>query len=426
MNNKQYHLIIDLINTILRFMVAYSIISIIILFANVDPTFVVRALFLFPAPILSHFLGKYTKHIWSFLLLQLIMLAAYTLTTGNIIVSIIYGLYLTIIIMTEFQQKLKTENPPKTNTSLLLLTAFLVMSLYCNYLELTNLKELFFVIVIVYILLHLLNMYLINFQSFFQHNDNMTNVPIQQIRNTNNTLILFFGSFCIFVMLIFAKLPLGGLLSSVGSLFLYLLRAFFSIFNGGNQDETPPVVEPKDSVNASDSFPLGDQSEPSFLIELIQKIAIGLIALALIAGIIAFIVYSLYKLYQLFYQKKSNNFRDKTEFISPFEKREYLKKEKQNSYKINFRSLFGRTNNELIRKHFYKAVTSHMDSSELLSANLTPSQLSKYAFAKGRGLPATPSDPEKMKQLTTHYEKARYSNEECSKADILSVKNILK
>ena len=426
MNNKQYHLIIDLINTILRFMVAYSIISIIILFANIDPTFVVRALFLFPAPIISYFLGKYTKHIWSFLLLQLIMLAAYTLTTGNLIISIIYGLYLFVIIMTEFQQKLKVENPPKSNTSLLLLTAFLVISLYCNYLELTDLKQLFFIMVIVYILLHLLNMYLINFESFFQHNANMTNVPIHQIRNTNNTLILFFGSFCVFVMLIFTKLPLGGLLSSMGSLFLHILRAFLSIFNGGNQDETPPVEEPIGSEDISDSFPTGGQSEPSFLIELIQKIALGLIALTLIAGIIAGIVYSLYKLYQLFYQKKSNNFRDKTEFISPFEKRENIKKEKQNSYKMNFRSLFGRTNNEKIRKHFYKAVTSHMDSTEQLSSNLTPSQLSKYAISEGRGLLATPSDPEKMKQLTTHYEKARYSNEECSKADILSVKNILK
>lgn len=419
MDNKRYHNIIDFINILQKFMIAYSIITLLLMIK--DSSSVTRTFCLLPVPFISYLIGKYTKHIWSFLILHFIMIAFYILTSSTIMISVLYGLYLMIITAMEFYQKLKIVKPAESNTSLLFLIVFFGMYHLSVYIKHPELKQLIFVLAIVYMLLYFINMYLINFNTFFRNHDNMRNVPMGQIKNTNNTLIIFFGSLCLFVMLIFTRLPFYEILSYIGSLLLRITKFLFSLLRG--ESIAQPLTFEDSSANEFEFYPESEDPSPitQFLVNCIEN----LVKLALIVGIIALFVYVIYKVYHFFYKNKLNYFKDKTEFISPFDKMENFKKDSKITPIKRFHNIFGQSSNEKIRKHFYKAVISHTNSTYPLTKDLTPSQLAKHALNEGSDLNSL-SGLEKSKQLTKYYEKARYSNVECSKEEVQSVKNILK
>jgi hypothetical protein len=414
---------IDIINIFMRFLAAYTMIGIAILFTARDTASVINTFILLPAPIISYLIGKYVKHIWSFLVLHIIMIAIYAYTSHNGFLIAFYMIYLILLTIVGLNNRLREENTHKTNTSLILLSIFPAMYLVNHYLGITELDSLIFILVTLFILLYFLNMYLINFERFFQNHSNMSNVPMKQIKNTNHILVLFFGSICVIVMLFFTTLPLKGLLSVIGSLLLGLLRAFFSLFPD-KEKEAAPLDNIKPETGAP---PLGlmDAKEPSLIFQYIQNILLGLFTIALIAGVIALILYGLYRIYQRFYGKKINNFRDITEFISPFDKRENVSKEGSRTVLNRFFGIFGRSNNDKIRRLLYNAVLSQKRNEDP-PKNLTPMQLSEYALTGQNGLTAGIIDSEKVKQLALYYEKARYSKEECTKEEVLLVKNIIK
>lgn len=264
-------------------------------------------------------------------------------------------------------------------------------------------------------------MYLINFERFFQTHSNITNVPIKDIQNTNYILLLFFSCLCIATMFIFTKFPLKAFLTMIGTILLGLIKAFFSLFK--DKPITSPIknIEPEQS-----SQPLGllKATPPSIIWQYIENILLGLFTIALVAGITALILFGLYRLYQLFYEKKFNNFRDKTEFISPFDKREHLKREEIGTVVKKLFPLFGRTNNEKIRKYFYKAIITH-NPKEKLSNYLTPMQLSQYALNIQTEQYRDDTIKKEADRLTEFYEKARYSKDECTNEDVSQVKDIL-
>ncbi len=423
MNNRRYHFITDFINILLHFLASFALIGIAVLFTTRNTASVVKAFILLPAPIISYLIGKYTKHIWSFLVLHIIMTAAYAFTSHNGFVTAFYMIYLILLTILALKNKLQEDTYGKTNSPLILLSPFVAMYLLNNYLGTTGLNSLVFALVIIFVLLYLLNMYLINFEVFFQKHSNITNVPIKQIKNTNHILILFFVSLCVIIMIFFTKLPIKELLSVTGSLLLGLLRMIISLFPA-KEEETAPL-ENMEPESAAPPLDLLDTGPTSLIWQYIQNILSGLFTIALIAGTIALILYGLYRIYQRFYGSKNNNFRDKTEFISPFDKKEGIHKEASKTVNKKFFHIFGRTNNEKIRRYFYKAVISG-NKTENIPTNLTPVQLSKYAFTGQNRSSEEACDTKKAKLLAAYYEKARYSEEECTKAEVTQVKNIIR
>ncbi len=422
MNNKQYHFIIDILNILLNFLASFAVIGIGIIFTTQNTGYVYKTFILLPAPVISYLIVRYTKHIWSFLVLHISMAAIYIFTNHNGFVIAFYFIYLVLLMAFALNNKLKTEVMAKSNTPLIFLTPFIAMYFLNNYLGITNLNSLVFLLVLSFILLYLFNLYLINFERFFQTHSNLTNVPIKRIQNTNHILLLFFSCLCVATMFIFTKFPLKAFLAMIGNLLLGLIRAFFSLFE--DKDITSPIknIEPEQGAE-----PLGflKANPPSVIWQYIENILLGLFTIALYAGVIALILYGLYRLYQLFYEKKYNNYRDKTEFISPFDKRESLKREEMSKVVKKLFPLFGRSNNEKIRKYFYKGVITHNDT-EKLSGSLTPMQLSQYALNIQTEHSGDDIIKKESKKLAEFYEKARYSKDDCTKEDVIQVKNILK
>ena len=81
----------------------------------------------------------------------------------------------------------------------------------------------------------------------------------------------------------------------------------------------------------------------------------------------------------------------------------------------------------MIRKSFAKAVSVNTKGNKALSASLTPSQLSEYAIGQTRISSSLSAEEDRKKELlTSFYEKARYSDQECTRDEVKQVKEILK
>lgn len=423
MNNKKYYFIIDMINLLLKFLISFSVVGIILAPITKDPAMVFKAFILLPAPVISYFTGRYLKHLWSFLILHILLGIAYFLMSTNLFTQVIYVIYIIILTIMELNAQLQPERLKKINTSIFFIPVFFLMYMVNSYIGLTELNQLSFILAIAFVLLYLLNMYLINFESYFQNHSSVSNIPMGQIVSTNNTLIVFFCGFCIFVMLLFTRLPLNSILSVISKMILAIIRTIVSLFlTDGDNTNAEDIMGSE--INENQQL-FEDAGTASPILEFIFNLILGLILLVVIGAFIALIVYGIYKLYQHFHADKINNFKDHTEFISPFDKRTKVERDYKNVFTRKSSHFWGRTNNEKIRKMFYKAALSgeaDIEHPELL----TPVRLSQLILSKDQGIINSTADSKKVAELTACYEKARYSKEECSKDEVLLVKELLK
>jgi len=442
MDNKRYRLVIDFINIMQKFLASYILISLVMLFAKLETKEVLRAFFLLPVPFVSYYIGEKTKHLWSYLVLHVLLGGVYigaiyiTAVSGstlsafswNTIVNlVVYTLYIMMVTILTFRQRLKEEIVRKGNTSPILMVAFLLMNLYCNYQELTFMGNISFIFAIIYILLYLLNLYLINFEHFFRSHSEIANVPINQIKITNHIMIFLFGGIGVIVMLFFTQLPFKQILYKLKDMLLWVLKYVISLFDWTDSQEVSEKADNSaEQVSGGLNGLVADETKHSALWYAIQNAFIILMKYIVVIALVLLIAFAMYKLYQFFYSKKTREMRDRVEFISPFEKKEkldHMPKIRNGKGAFNF---FAKTNNEKVRKHFYKSVIRHIDEEKNLSDTLTPMELSEYALANEGSTVKDEAKVERKIQLTAYYEKARYSNEECSKEDVQIVKHMLK
>lgn len=415
MNFRRHQLIIDLINILMQFTIAYLFLTIAL--HNFIEGAALLTLFLLPAPFLSYAIRKYTKHIWSFLLLHIALLALYGMAFHPVLLVIASSIYLVILTIAAFYQKQREGN--YGYLSMFAVTIFLLLYI-CSYLAgMPDMQQLCFTLAIMFILLGVLKQYLINLSRFAHNHEDNRNMPFQQIRNSNHVLMAFLCSLFFVVMLIFSRFPLGAALSYIGTLALRVLRFLLSLIRFSEPEESMDAVPEKENPADFDMTP----GETSWIMELLSRIVQWIATILIIASITALILYAIYRLYRYFYLKSEGTLKDEVEFISPYTKREWMKRDKKKAQQ----KLFGRSNNHMIRKSFAKAVSTNTKGSKTLSASLTPSQLSEYAIGQTH-ISSSPSDDEDRKKelLTSFYEKARYSDQECTKDEVKQVKEILK
>ena len=415
MKYRRYDTAIDLINITMQFILFYLMITILLHFF--DSNAALHALRFLPAPFLSYGIRKYTHHVWSFLLLHLILLALYWITANRIEILVAGMIYLTLLMILAYYEKHRSKEP--ANTSIYFLLLILALYLCCYFLKVPDLQQLCFLLGIIYFLLYMVSRYLLNLNKFIKDHAHIAGVPYQQIKGSNNVLASFLLGLILLAMLLFSLFPLGKAVLTVGNQFLRFIRYLFSFLPNSTPEEIQQPILPQPQENTMDQLPASD---PSRFMELLAQVFQWIAIAALIAGAIFLVFYCVYRIYRYFYLK-GEEAEDSVEFISPFIKKERLKRDPVSI----FRTLLGKSNNELIRKQFVKAVTSHLGSGSKLSKNMTPTQLSEYAVGIGK-----PSDflaPEEEKRkilLTEYYEKARYGKDDCTKEEVQLVKDITK
>ncbi|MBH1939608.1 hypothetical protein I5677_01715 [Mobilitalea sibirica] len=400
--------VVDIIDMIQRFLIAYCIITIALY--HIDNSAALYNLGLFPIPFLSYLIQKNSKHIWSFILLHCCILPFYVFTTFHPVAVTVFSFYIILTAIISFISK----HHSFVRFNIYLIAVFVLLYLILSGLKITYLAQFTLSLTILYTLLSIFNLYLQNLDKYFHSHATITNIPYQQIKSSNNILMLFLGGLFLIVMLVSYGLPLTNLLSRIGKFILRIILSPLRLLTGNE-------TEPEETLEEETEQTLPLDTESSELLQFIFKIIEWLFILLVAVALIALFTYSVYKLYQYFYRKRVNDSMDRIEYLSPFIKKEATKKTPR---KFGFH-LFGRSNNAVIRKHFFKAVSSSADASKKLQKNLTPTEITELMKLGGKG-----TDPaimaEQRKLITAYYEKARYSNEECSKEEVKKIKEMLK
>ncbi len=411
MTYKRHQIAIDYINMLMQFMIAYLTMTVVLY--PFDSQSWLRTLVMLPAPYISYFIRRHTCHIWSFASLHLILAAIYLLPVKNVYYVVINAIYL--LVLTSFSYYIKQRLQDRDNTTLFLLVYFILIYASCYLLNLKELLPLCFGLAISYSLLYILNRYLLNLDRFIHNHEHIVNVPFRQIKNSNHILTAFLCCLFLLSMLSFSRLPFGNILAILGTLLVKALRMLLIWLSRRRTEEYEWTEEEPEAP--WEGLPKAKHSQ---FLELLSVIFQWMITIALILGAVALLLYTIYRIYQHFYLKGEEAIKDEVHFLSPFEKKEKLK---QKPFQPEFH-LFGRTNNKSIRRHFAKAVLANAGPEKTLSKSLTPSQLSAYAIQPRDG--ASETEMEDRELVTLCYEKARYSNEVCTREDVQFMKKLLK
>lgn len=208
--NKQYRFRIDGINIILRFMIFLAFTSFILFTITEDGLYIWKSLMLFPAALISFLIRKYSKNIWSFIMLQLLLLAVYIFLEDEMILRVAYGINITVFAITEFVLDI---NKRIKNTPLVFSIIIIALYTLCKavYPEEKMLILFFFSTAISFGLLYVLNTYYVNSFNYFKKHEEKANIPIRKIQSTNTFYIGGFLILFFLVMILFTRIPLDGL-----------------------------------------------------------------------------------------------------------------------------------------------------------------------------------------------------------------------
>lgn len=421
MNNRIYHVTIDILNLFMGYLVLYAIMDLALTLLNADTYTYLFAFIPLSGALLSFFLRWQLKHIWSYLLLHLLLLAVLTLISPTLYERILCALYLFGVMLHGLVKRLREEELHRKNASPALLLVFGLISLINLQLKLPQINSFLFILTVLFILLFLLNSYIINFDHYFSMLRESSNVPMKQIKATNHTIIFFFLAMAFMCMIFFTGLPLKELFSGVGQGLLTALRWLLSLLPKSSGNTVPAPQETPPEAPMTNAFELPPANTPSPFWIYLQNILMNLLTIVIIVALLALVSYALYKIYQAFYKEKRNLFKDSTEFISPFDKKEKYRQQSGDTKKKSIFQFFSQSNSDRIRKAFYKAVLSKGDT--IPNAFATPLELSEYV------LKGAPNDDrilnERAEALASYYEKARYDEEDCSKEEVVEFKKLL-
>ncbi|SHO47843.1 hypothetical protein [Anaerocolumna xylanovorans] len=420
MNNRIYRVTIDIINLILGFLTIYAMMFTILLITKSNAAPFLLFLFSLSGALLSYYIKRYAKHIWAFLLFHFLLILILIFLVPSTIGKLLCAFFMLAVTIYSLVKRLREEEMARKNVTPSLLLVFALLYVINYQLRFPELTHLLFGLTVTFILLFFINSYLINFEHYFSLQQETSNVPLKQIKTVNHTIIIFFLGLSFANMFFFTKLPLKELLLSIQKGLLKLIRMVLSLLPEASSkiEETQENAPKKVPIPKHIKVP---ENTPSPLWEFIQNLITTLLIAAVIIGTIALISYAIYKLYQAFYKEKRSLFKDNTEFISPFDRREKAIKNKSIVNKNSFFRFWNQTNSDKIRRAFYKAVLSKKGKPPKVSA--TPWELSRYILSDNSS--ADIEADKKTEALAYYYEKARYNKADCTKEDIENFKKLL-
>lgn len=237
--------------------------------------------------------------------------------------------------------------------------------------------------------------------------------PVSQIKSFNNKIIAIYLFISAAFLIVCPYFHLQDLVNLFGEGLYAFIRFLVSFLP---QTQTPQDVpqQTQQSTQSAESMLknlLPGKENP--IVAFIEEIFIYVVNIGVVIAIIAIICYGLYLLYKTFYANSSSTNETK-EFISPI-----VKVDKANRNLNPFRRFIDSLNvstNDKVRKIYYKKIKKLMTLGLKIS-NETASEISSLASI---------SINKDISELTTFYEKARYSNIEVSKEELNKLKDLEK
>ena len=372
--------------------------------------------FIFPFIILpfliaSFFMRKFINNIIIFLLFHILLyIICFFIPLGNSEKTlIIFSLTVLTILDFKFWSKNSLRKRLVNSPSIFFEIFFIIVLIHGTIVNSKEIIILSYALGLIFLLVKFITNYLDNLEIYIARNSNIKNVPIKQIISLNSS-IFFIIIFLIFIILAIVKILnlekyLYAPFEPILSFFKIALTTFFKyLFSIATDSSNPSFSEVEETIPIETATALSGNSTFTKVLETLFNIFVFLL--------VAFFCYLAIK---VIYSYLKNNFSKnniKTDKI------EYLNSEKiiDTEEKINSKfSLKPKNNNEKIRKIFYKRVKKNkkLNINNKLTAKEISNKISK-------------NDNISLEELTTLYEKARYSNTNCNNEDVEKAKKVNK
>lgn len=250
-----------------------------------------------------------------------------------------------------------------------------------------------------------------NLNGAYHFLDNATEastLPVQQIKSVNLAMLSFHTGVTAMAMFLAPRLGLDRILLWLRDAAIWLIRFLVSLFS---TDKTPADPFPQTQPAAPDTpmLPFAPSKVPgwlSILLGVLEFICKAFVVLLLIAAL----CYGIWRLYKRFMgrQRYEGELR---EFISPIAGKQRLKAFQRASGHGPLWKDF--SPNAGIRKLYIKTLSRAKPKHAVFSSSDTPAQLEQRAFEK------------QLDPLHHYYEKARYSQNGCNRADLKEARKTL-
>ncbi len=264
---------------------------------------------------------------------------------------------------------------------------------------------------ILYLILALLSSYLMNTKYIEPMEENTGYTPTKEILKSNNRMVFSIGGVLLFATFFLRYPPVEAFLTSaftlmkqgILSLLSFVLRLLRS---------TPAIPE-VENIEISDipQEPLPIATTNPFF-DLLQEILIFVVYFAFITGLILTISLAIYRFIKKYlYYHPTTPIMEEDEF-SVIVTKERLTKTKHKKEEIDT----CRNNNQKIRYYYKKKIKRTLEKTKFLDQSLTPNERANI----------TDSNSDKdLKDLTSLYNRARYSNETMTKEEAKEAKTYL-
>lgn len=372
--------------------------------------------FIFPFIILpfliaSFFMRKFINNIIVFLLFHILLyvICFFLPLDSSEKTLIIFSLTIITILDFKFWSKNSLRKRIVNSPSIFFEIFFIIVLIHGTIVNYKEIIILSYALGLIFLLVKFITNYLDNLEVYIARNSNVKNVPIKQLISLNSS-IFFIIIFLIFIILAIVKILnlekyLYAPFEPILSFLKIALATFFKyLFSIATDSSNPSFSEVEETIPVETATALSSNNAFTKVLETLFNIFVFLL--------VAFFCYLAIK---IIYSYLRNNFSKnniKTDKI------EYLNSEKiiDNEEKINSKfSLKPKNNNEKIRKIFYKRVKKNkkLNINNKLTAKEISNKISK-------------NDNVSLEELTTLYEKARYSNINCSNEDVEKAKKVNK
>ncbi len=264
---------------------------------------------------------------------------------------------------------------------------------------------------IVYLILYVINGYMKNFyEHFSRYHGEVQREVMDRAKRSNSAMIVILSVCGLAGMAMVTLVPAGfyqGLLNAGKKLLALLLGLFLK--NIDSQDKKQIIGRYLGTPGSAPSFgnAVGGGDDQGIVMYIVQ------------IALIALVIYTVIRIYKKFLVRYHVE-TDTAEFASPRGETEISYEKKEQKF---WGARFGNSNRDKIRKMYYQMIGKRYSKQtgkeqDRISDSHTPKELSQL-------LSSTGEEKRVLDALTVYYEKARFSDEDCTEEDVETVKNML-
>lgn len=351
------------------------------------------------------------KRLTVYLGLGICISAALYFTASSFAEQIYLPLASALIFLCRIPARLHRNRDFLDSPSVLSLIAFAVIYIAGMFLHETSFCEISYRLAFCDVVILILYTNLTGLTQFLEQNRDMANLPGKQIIRTNQVMLTFFLAAALIGMLLLPATGLANAFSLLGDGLLWLIRKLLSLIPASTGEAVVETTEAAAEAMSNEVLAIPESNTPAWLTALYNFIAYALGTVLLIAVIIG-VIFAIIQVFKRFYQPIQEN-SDKQEFIHE-EKADIMARtpggQKEPSLRFRFQP------DAAIRKIYKKAIKRGLrsETQNPIQQSDTPAQLEKKASLAS----------EEPEQLLHHlYEKARYSDQECTREELNRLKS---